>query len=91
MADAVATPADTSAPSSYSTTEYELISPQEVRLARNATENRISSKPSKANADASNARLINEDTHYRLVGYDEEAPFHNYIRSGDGTAYQRTV
>ena len=66
----------------YNTEFYyvELTAPQEIRLARNATENRISNKPSKADVESSNARLINEDTHYRLVSLEGEIPFDNYLR-----------
>ena len=57
----------------------ELVAPQEVRLARNATENRIRNKPSKADIEASNARLRGEDN-YRLVSNEGEVPFDNYLR-----------
>ena len=58
----------------------ELIAPQEVRLARNASENRLMNKASKGDVEASNARLMNEDAHYRLVSYEGEIPFENYLR-----------
>lgn len=64
-------------------TEYyyvELIAPQEVRLARNATQNRIANKPSKADVDVSAERLRQEDANYRLVSYDGEIPFDHYLR-----------
>ena len=66
----------------YGTEFYyvELIAPQEIRLARNATENRILNKPSKADIEASNARLMNEDANYRLISFDGEILFHNYMR-----------
>lgn len=65
----------------YGTEFYcvELVAPQEVRLARNATENRIRNKPSKADIEASNARLRGEDN-YRLVSNEGEVPFDNYLR-----------
>ena len=65
----------------YGTEFYcvELVAPQEVRLARNATENRIRNKPSKADIEASNARLRGEDN-YRLVSNEGEIPFDNYLR-----------
>ena len=68
--------------SPYGTEFYcvELIAPQAVRLARNATENRIRNKPSKADTAASGARLIDEDRHYRLVSLPGEIPFDNYLR-----------
>ena len=66
----------------YGTEFYyvELIAPQEVRLQRNATENRISNKRSKADIAQSSARLMNEDRNYRLVSHEGEIPFDNYLR-----------
>ena len=59
----------------------ELVAPQEVRLQRNATENRLKHKASKRDVEASNNRLVNnEDAQYRLVSYDGEIPFENYIK-----------
>ena len=71
----------------YQTEFYyvELIAPQEVRLARNATENRIRNKPSKADVTLSNERLRREDAGYRLVSREGEIPFANYPRI-DNTA-----
>ena len=65
----------------YGTEFYyvELVAPQEIRLVRNATANRIANKPSKADVEASNARLKGEDA-YRLVSYEGEIPFDNYLR-----------
>ena len=65
----------------YGTEFYyvELIAPREVRLARNATQNRIQNKPSKADIEKSNERLMQEDA-YRLVSYEGEIPFDNYLR-----------
>lgn len=57
----------------------ELIAPREIRLARNATENRIRNKPSKADIEMSNRRLLGEDQ-YRLVSREGEIPFGNYLR-----------
>ena len=57
----------------------ELIASQEIRLERNKTENRLLHKPSKRDIEASNKRLSNEDT-YRLVSYEGEIPFKNYLR-----------
>ncbi len=66
----------------YGTEFYyvELVAPQEIRLARNATENRIANKPSKADIEASNERLRQEDANYRLVSREGEIPFSNYLR-----------
>ncbi|MBQ9534461.1 MAG: AAA family ATPase [Clostridia bacterium] len=68
--------------SPYGTEFYyvELIAPQEVRLARNATENRLRHKPSKRDIEVSNRRLINDDRNYRCVSREGEIPFENYLR-----------
>ncbi len=57
----------------------ELIASQDVRLERNKTENRLMNKTSKRDVEASNKRLLNEDTH-RLVSKEGEIPFKNYLR-----------
>ena len=57
----------------------ELIASQEVRLERNKTENRLLNKASKRDIEASNNRMLNEDTH-RLVSNEGEIPFKNYLR-----------
>lgn len=66
----------------YGTEFYyvELVAPQSVRLARNATENRLRNKPSKRNLDWSNSRLLEDDAQYRLVSREGEIPFPNYLR-----------
>lgn len=66
----------------YGTEFYyvELIAPQEVRLARNATENRLANKASKRDIEVSNQRLIKDDEMYRCVSYEGEIPFDNYMR-----------
>ena len=58
----------------------ELIAPQEIRLARNATENRLNNKASKRDIEASNRRLINDDRRYRCESLPGEIPFPNYLR-----------
>lgn len=58
----------------------ELHAPQDIRLRRNITENRLVYKPSKRNIEASGKRLINDDENYRFVSYDGEIPFKNYIK-----------
>ena len=58
----------------------ELIAPQEVRLQRNATANRLACKPSKREIEVSNRRLINDDAKYRCVSNEGEFPFANYLR-----------
>ncbi|MBQ8397698.1 MAG: AAA family ATPase [Clostridia bacterium] len=66
----------------YGTEFYyvELIAPQAVRLARNATENRLAHKPSKRDIEASNKRLLNDAAKHRLVSEEGEIPFDNYLR-----------
>ena len=66
----------------YDTEFYyvELIAPQEVRLQRNATENRLNYKASKRDIELSNQRLINDDKNYRCVSYEGEITFDNYLR-----------
>ena len=66
----------------YGTEFYyvELIAPQEVRLQRNVTENRLKNKPSKRDISASNQRLINDDANHRCVSFEGEIPFENYLR-----------
>lgn len=66
----------------YGTEFYyvELVAPQDVRLARNATENRLRNKPSKRDIEVSNRRLIDDDRHYRCVSKPGEIPFDNYLR-----------
>ena len=58
----------------------ELISPLEVRLKRNVTENRLNHKASKRNIEASNQRLIKHTKEHRFVSYDGEVPIKNFIR-----------
>lgn len=57
----------------------ELIADQSVRLERNKTENRLKNKASKRDLEASEQRLLNEDTH-RLISDEGEIPFENYMR-----------
>lgn len=58
----------------------ELIAPQEVRLQRNVTENRLANKASKRDIAFSNQRLLNDDARYRCVSYPGEITFSNYLR-----------
>ena len=66
----------------YGTEFYyaELIAPQEIRLQRNKTENRLRHKASKRDLETSEQRLLNDDKNYRCVSFDGEIPFENYIR-----------
>ena len=58
----------------------ELIAPQEVRLTRNGTENRLKNKASKRDIEISNQRLINDDRNWRCESLPGEIPFPNYLR-----------
>lgn len=66
----------------YDTEFYyvELVASREVRLERNATENRLLNKASKRNISVSNQRLIDDDNKYRLESMDGEIPFENYMK-----------
>lgn len=58
----------------------ELTAPQDVRLQRNKTENRLKNKPSKRNIEFSDKLLINDENNYRVVSNEGEIPFENYIK-----------
>lgn len=58
----------------------ELVAPQEVRLQRNKTENRLKNKPSKRNLELSEYLLVHDDANNRLESLDGEIPFENYIK-----------
>lgn len=58
----------------------ELVADQEVRLKRNATENRLKNKASKRDISVSDERLKHEDSNYRLVSNEGEFPYKNYIK-----------
>ena len=66
----------------YGTAFYyaELIAPQEIRLQRNRTENRLKHKSSKRDLKTSEQRILNDDKNYRCVSFEGEIPFENYIR-----------
>ena len=66
----------------YGTEFYyvELIAPQEVRLKRNATENRLKHKASKRDIRVSDQRLIDDDENHRCVSREGEITFENYLR-----------
>ena len=66
----------------YGTEFYyvELIAPQEIRLQRNVTENRLKHKASKRDVDSSNQRLIQDDHNHRCVSREGEINFENYLR-----------
>lgn len=58
----------------------ELVAPQEIRLQRNASQNRLDNKPSKRDIEASNKRLLDEGSKYRLQSNEGEIPFENYVK-----------
>ena len=58
----------------------ELVAPQNIRLQRNVTENRLKNKASKRDITTSNKRLIDADNKYRLESYEGEIPYKNYIK-----------
>ena len=58
----------------------ELIAPQQVRLQRNETPNRLQHKASKRDLEASRERLLRDDAAYRCVSNPGEIPFENYLR-----------
>ena len=58
----------------------ELTAPQEIRLRRNSTENRLKNKASKRDLTFSANSILNEDKHYRLVSNEGEIPFEYYIK-----------
>jgi len=58
----------------------ELVAPQEIRLKRNATENRLKHKPSKRDIETSNQSLLRMDSQYRYVSLDGEIGEENYIK-----------
>lgn len=66
----------------YGTEFYyvELIASQEIRLSRNATENRLKNKASKRDIAISNQRLIEDDKKFRCVSHEGEIIFDNYLR-----------
>ena len=68
--------------SSYGTEFYyvELIAPQDIRLKRNVTENRLKHKASKRDVSVSNQRLVRDDENHRCVSYEGEIKFDNYLR-----------
>lgn len=58
----------------------ELVAPQDIRLQRNTSENRLKHKKSKNDIETSTRRLLDDDAHYRLESLDGEIPFENYIK-----------
>ena len=58
----------------------ELVADRAVRLERNKSENRLKNKASKRDIEASEGRMLREETKYRIVSKDGEIPFENYIK-----------
>ena len=58
----------------------ELVAPQEIRLQRNETANRLAHKASKRDLASSRARVIAMDEKFRLESNPGEIPFENYMR-----------
>ena len=58
----------------------ELVAPQNIRLERNATENRLKHKASKRNIEKSNQLLLNDDIKHRVVSNDGEIKYKNYMK-----------
>ncbi len=58
----------------------ELVASRDIRLQRNATENRLKNKASKRDIEVSNRRLIYDDIMFRCESLDGEVPFANYIK-----------
>lgn len=58
----------------------ELVAPQEIRLMRNETQNRLAHKPSKRDLASSRERVIAMDRQYRFESLPGEIPFENYMR-----------
>ena len=58
----------------------ELVADRAVRLERNKSENRLRNKASKRDIEASEGRMLREETKYRIVSNDGEIPFENYIK-----------
>lgn len=58
----------------------ELVAPQDVRLARNRTENRLNHKPSKRDLEKSEQLLLRDDEKYRTVSNPGEIPYENYLK-----------
>ena len=58
----------------------ELVAPQQIRLQRNETANRLRHKTSKQDLTASRERLLRDDTNHRCESLPGELPFENYIK-----------
>ena len=63
----------------------ELVAPQNIRLERNKTENRLLHKASKRDIEASDQRLIRDDENHRMESLPGEITSPNYIRIENST------
>lgn len=66
----------------YGTEFYyvELVTDAKTRFERNVTPNRLTHKASKRDIEASNARLLRDDSAHRLESLPGEIPFENYMK-----------
>lgn len=69
----------------------ELVAPQDIRLHRNVTENRLKNKASKRDIQISNQRIINDDERHRCVSNEGEVTFENYIKIDNSNLEPHTV
>lgn len=69
----------------------ELVTSKEIRLKRNATENRLNNKASKRDIEVSNQRLLNDDEKHRCESNDGEIPFDNYIKIDNSNISAKAV
>ncbi len=58
----------------------ELVAPQEIRLERNKTVNRLTHKPSKRDVRASGENLLKTDKKYRLTSHPGELEKFKYLK-----------
>ncbi len=58
----------------------ELVAPQEIRVMRNRTENRLKEKPSKRDCDHAEGLIYRLEEKYRCVSEPGEVPYENYLR-----------
>lgn len=69
----------------------ELVASQQIRLERNASANRLASKPSKRDLESSNLRLLLDDQRFRLESREGEIPFENYMKIDNSNLAPDTV
>ncbi|MFA5560672.1 MAG: AAA family ATPase [Acholeplasmataceae bacterium] len=58
----------------------ELVADKKARLYRNETENRLKHKPSKRNLEWSRNQIERDNERYRLVSYEDEIEYPNYLK-----------